>query len=252
MDVDFPTECYEGVIKKIDVIDQIITKAAPQWPIKKIAPVDRNILRLGIYEMLFSGRKDVPPRVAINEAIELGKSFGGTNSYKFISGVLGSIYEASDLKANDPKEKKIEDPATFPVMKKGGAVVYAEDSKGELYLALVHDIFGKWTLSKGGIEEGEDERTGLARKLKEEIGVDISVEEELSTNEYIARHPELGKVRKQVKYFVAQTPYQTLTLDEKNDGLNEAKWFTLGQIDDLTTYDDIRPVINMALKHINE
>ena len=51
VDVDFPTECYEGVIKKIDVIDQIITKAAPQWPIKKIAPVDRNILRLGIYEI---------------------------------------------------------------------------------------------------------------------------------------------------------------------------------------------------------
>jgi len=92
-DHEFVWKLVTGVIEHLKEINEIIKKAAPQWPIAQISIVDRNILRLGIYELLYSDKKAVPPKVAINEAIELAKSFGGENSGKFINGVLGTVYE---------------------------------------------------------------------------------------------------------------------------------------------------------------
>ena len=91
-DNSFIRQLVEGVVKNQTKIDQIVAKAAPEWPIDQIAMVDRNVLRLGIYELLFGDYKEVPPKVAINEAIELAKSFGGESSGKFVNGVLGTIY----------------------------------------------------------------------------------------------------------------------------------------------------------------
>ena len=91
-DSHFMSELFLGITKKKVIIDEIIEKAAPDWPIDKISIVDRNILRLGLYELLFGDREQVPPKVAINEAIELAKSFGGENSSRFINGVLGGVY----------------------------------------------------------------------------------------------------------------------------------------------------------------
>ncbi len=82
-----------GVQKNRKEIDNQITKAAPEWPLEQIASIDKTILRIAIYEILFSD--DVPPKVAINEAVELGKTFGGQNSSKFINGVLGTVYRSS-------------------------------------------------------------------------------------------------------------------------------------------------------------
>jgi len=82
-----------GVVQHLREIDKIVEKAAPQWPLDQIAIVDRNILRIGIYELLFGDKTAVPPKVAINEAIELAKSFGGENSGKFVNGVLGTVYK---------------------------------------------------------------------------------------------------------------------------------------------------------------
>jgi N utilization substance protein B len=96
--VEFVKEEIEGVIKEIENIDKVIEQAAPDWPLDQIAMVDRNVLRLGVYELLFA--EEIPPKVAINEAIELGKSFGGKSSGKFINGVLGGIYK------NMPQEKQ--------------------------------------------------------------------------------------------------------------------------------------------------
>ncbi len=89
---EFTLKLAEGVKEKIDELDKIIAKSAPEWPVSQLAIVDRNVLRLGLYELLFADRKEVPPRVAINEAIELAKTYGGQNSGKFINGVLGTIY----------------------------------------------------------------------------------------------------------------------------------------------------------------
>ena len=91
-DVEFIWQLVNGVAQKIKQLDSIISKSAPQWPIEQITIVDRNVLRLGLYELLFANREEVPPKVAINEAIELAKTFGGESSGKFINGVLGTVY----------------------------------------------------------------------------------------------------------------------------------------------------------------
>ena len=91
-EVDFINRLIRGVIDNILKIDSIIEKAAPEWPISQIAIVDRNILRLGLFELLFGNHDEVPPKVAINEAIEIAKNFGGETSGKFVNGVLGTVY----------------------------------------------------------------------------------------------------------------------------------------------------------------
>lgn len=90
-DKAFVEKLVKGVIVETANIDIRIQPIAPDWPIEQIARVDRNILRIGIYELLHSG-KLVPPKVAINEAVELAKAFGSDNSSKFVNGVLGTAY----------------------------------------------------------------------------------------------------------------------------------------------------------------
>lgn len=106
---DFIWRLIKGVVEKIDRLDQIIAKAAPEWPVEQIAIIDRNALRLGLYELLYADHEEVPPKVAINEAIEIAKNYGGPNSGKFINGVLGTIYKemlASGQIKEQPKEDK--------------------------------------------------------------------------------------------------------------------------------------------------
>ena len=91
-DLSFAYELLNGVLHYLEESRKLIEKNAPQWPVNKIAPLDRGILEIGIYEM--NHAKDVPPVVAINEAIELAKAFGNENSPKFVNGVLNAIYEA--------------------------------------------------------------------------------------------------------------------------------------------------------------
>jgi len=90
---DFIWSLTKGIMGHISQIDKIIEKAAPEWPIEQITIVDRNVLRIGLYELLFGNKEEVPPKVAINEAIELAKNFGGESSGKFINGVLGTVYK---------------------------------------------------------------------------------------------------------------------------------------------------------------
>jgi len=97
-DSDFIWELVNGVVAKISKINKIIEKAAPEWPINQITIVDRNVLRIGLYELLYGSKKDVPPKVAINEAIELAKTFGGESSGKFINGVLGTVFKEIEKK----------------------------------------------------------------------------------------------------------------------------------------------------------
>ena len=97
-DKGFVWELVTGIIKHIKDIDEIIEKAAPQWPLDQINIVDRNVLRLGLFELLFGDKEAVPPKVAINEAIELAKGFGGESSGRFINGVLGTVFKEIETK----------------------------------------------------------------------------------------------------------------------------------------------------------
>ncbi|MCL4405344.1 MAG: transcription antitermination factor NusB [Patescibacteria group bacterium] len=105
-DRDFISKLVHGVESKIEDIDKIITTTAPEWPVNQLPLIDRNVLRLGLYELLYGDHKEVPPRVAINEAIELAKTYGGQNSGKFINGVLGTVYRELGEPDQDPERLK--------------------------------------------------------------------------------------------------------------------------------------------------
>lgn len=116
-DREFVVQLVEGVEKKIEKLDSIIATSAPEWPVCQLPIVDRNVLRIGLYELLFSDRGEVPPRVAINEAIELAKTYGGQNSGKFINGVLGTVYREIGEPDQDPKRKDGSEAQEIPEKK---------------------------------------------------------------------------------------------------------------------------------------
>lgn len=236
-DVSFAKKIVSGVVEHQEKIDQIITKAAPEWPLAQIAVVDRNVLRIGLYELIFSSKREVPSKVAINESIELAKSFGGESSGKFVNGVLGTVFR--ELGGQD-------EPEEMPIEVLAGAIVYRKEGE-DYYFAFVHDVFGYWTLSKGRLEGAENVAEGATREVKEEIGINITPEEEVGKNEYIASDPEKGKIRKQVAYVLASTQDTELKLKETG-GLDNAKWFKMEELGDLRIYDDIKPIIAKAVK----
>lgn len=106
-DYAFVENLVKGTLENKKSIDELIEKCAPEWPINQITAVDRNILRLGIFELIYGKYDEVPPKVAINEAIELAKTFGGESSARFINGVLGTIYrEMGEPMKDDNSENK--------------------------------------------------------------------------------------------------------------------------------------------------
>lgn len=256
-DAAFMYELAETVQRKQSIIDDIIMKAAPEWPLEKISNVDRNILRMGLAELLFGDRDQVPPKVAINESIELAKNFGGENSGKFVNGVLGAVYKeigepGKDQLSKPRPAKEQEEPidiSKLVVEAKAGGIVHARHD-GVDYVALVHDVFGYWTLPKGGVEEGETNEQGGKREIEEKLG--IAVDElgpEIGAIDYVASHPEKGKIRKVVTFYLAEATYQELDL-HSHGGLDKAAWFQLHEVVDLTIYDDILPLIAKAIELI--
>lgn len=249
-DTSFMRGLLQSILDKRGDIDNIIEKAAPDWPIEKISIIDRNVLRVGLFELLFADKTEVPEKVAINEAIELAKTYGGENSGKFVNGVLGSVYKELGEPGKDAVSKKPKKKEEIPfekmiIQKLGGAVVYAKDGN-EIYLALVHDIFGHWTLSKGKIEVNEDEKQGTIREIKKELGLDIVIKESLGMNEYVASDPEKGKIRKQVNYFVGESKFESIKLGTSG-GLDDARWFKMADIVSLNLYNDILPIVTKAI-----
>lgn len=101
---EFAWKILKGIIDHLQDIDAVIVKSAPEWPLDKIAIIDRNILRVGLSELIYADKEEVPPKVAINEAIEMAKSYGGPNSAKFINGVLGSVYREITASAQSAQE----------------------------------------------------------------------------------------------------------------------------------------------------
>jgi len=248
-DDDFAGVLVRGVLKKRKKIDSVIEKAAPEWPIEQVARVDRNVLRLGLWELLFGKRDEVPPKVAINEAIELAKNFGGESSGRFVNGVLGTVYkEIGEPGKDDTGKKPFDGDITkLPTDHLGGGVVYRRDG-GLLLFAMVHDVFGYWTLSKGKLGQGKvDVEKGTAQKIQEELGItDVRMGEEMGINEYVASDPERGKIRKQVTYFLIETRDTELHLKESG-GLDDVRWFRQDEITGIKTYPDIKPLLEKAI-----
>lgn len=99
---DFVKSTVDGVIENQKEIDQMIVEYAPHWPLEQMTLVDRNILRLGVYELKYNAG-EIPPKVAINEAIELAKTYGGPSSGKFVNGILGAMYKK--MEKNNKQDK---------------------------------------------------------------------------------------------------------------------------------------------------
>lgn len=249
-DMTFTKAIVSNTLSRRITLDDIITRAAPDWPLEKIGMVDRNILRIGLSELLFGDRAQVPPKVAIDEAIELAKTFGGETSGRFVNGVLGAIYkEMGEPEKTQTTKSKKEHFETGKRELLAGAIVCSYHEKN-LYVGLVHDVFGYWTLPKGKIEGEEKESEGAIREIQEEIGVEVKIDQKIGENEYIANKPEQGKIVKHVSYFLAYAEYKPLTLEHKENqgGLDNAEWFLAKDIAGLRIYDDIKPLINKAIE----
>ncbi len=247
-EVSFMVDLAQGVAGKRAKIDEVIVAAAPEWPTEKIAILNRTILRLGLFELLFGDRKEVPPKVAINEAIELAKTFGGDSGSRFVNGVLGAVYREMGEPGKDQMSKKKEpiDRTTLPIDRLIGAVVYTRTGNG-LKLALLRDVFGKWTLTKGHLRDEETDEDGVRRKALDEMGATIiRVQDLLGENEYLANTEDGGKMRKQVRYFLAEASESELRPGESG-GIADAKWFSLPEVIDLTMYDDILPIVTKGV-----
>jgi N utilization substance protein B len=256
-DSPFMQDLLKGVIARQTDLDLVIGKAAPEWPMERIALVDRNVLRLGLFELLFADREKVPAKVAINEAIELAKSYGGENSGRFVNGVLGAVYKELGEPGKEETSKKKKDVPyeKMPVQRLGGAVVYATQGK-DIYLALVHDIFGHWTLSKGKIGDAleianETTEEGTIREIKEELGLTIAIREKIGENEYVASDPKAGKKRKHVTYFLAESPFAEIKLEQKG-GLDDARWFRVADALELNFYEDMLPIVTRGLQILTD
>ena len=244
-DAAFVTTLAYGVLEKRKELDRIIENAAPEWPLAQIAIVDRNVLRIGLWELLFGNYRDVPPKVAINESIELAKTFGGENSGKFINGVLGTVYRELGEPGKDETSKKYspEELEQLPLERRAGAVVFNKDK-----IALVHDVFGYWTLPKGRLQPDEDERDGAQRAVMTELGLaDLTLDKKICENQYVAHDPETGPVRRRVVYFLGSSSQNELKL-KVSGGLVEAQWFPKDKIGDLKMYEDIRKIFTDILQ----
>lgn len=108
-DVDFVFELVRGILRTETKLDEILQPLAPEWPIKQIARIDRNILRMGLFELVFMGQT-VPPKVAINEAVELAKAFGSDSSSRFINGVLGTAFADLSKESSDEEQQQETEP----------------------------------------------------------------------------------------------------------------------------------------------
>ncbi len=250
-DMSFTKSIVSNALSRRITIDDIITRAAPDWPLEKIGIVDRNILRIGLTELLFGDRTQVPPKVAIDEAIELAKTYAGETSGKFVNGVLGAIYKemGEPEKAQTTKTKKEHFESAKRELLAGAVVCAFHEHK--VHVALVHDVFGYWTLPKGHINGTVSTEAEVVAAIKKEIGITGSIIETLGENEYIANKPDQGKIVKHVDYYLATTAYTPLAL-EKKGGLDDARWFLLSEAPTLRMYDDIKSIIGKAKTIIEE
>ena len=229
----------QGIIDKKKQIDEVISKSVINWDIDKITSIDRNVLRIGIFELIFGKSMDVPERVALNEAIDLARTFGNNSSGKFTNGVLGFIYRELGEPGKESKTKNDEDVnKTKSIV---GAIVYAVKDN-VIYFAFVHDVFNHWSISKGSIKDGAEELSALKEIIKGEIDLDIKIEYKIGSNSYISNNPKEGKVRKEANYYLSSAEYKPLKLKD-GGGLDDARWFTFEELKELSFYSDMRRMI---------
>ncbi|MCX6786195.1 MAG: transcription antitermination factor NusB [Candidatus Komeilibacteria bacterium] len=241
-DADFSANLLNSIVAKVKEIDGLVKKYAPEWPLNQITVIDRNVLRIGIFELKFS--HDIPPKVAINEAIELAKTYGGESSGKFVNGVLGSVFK--DMQEIGEK-KEFENEATREYS--AGGVVFRKTNKGYLF-ALVLDAYGKWTFPKGHIETAEDQETSALREIEEETGLDqLTSRGYLGSIDIKVNEPNKRPFPKTVHYYLVETLAENLTITKEPE-VKDAKWVTEDEALNLISYENAGEIFKAALKKL--
>jgi transcription antitermination protein NusB len=242
-DQGFSGELLNNVLDKVGDIDKLITKYAPEWPIDQITIVDRNVLRMGIYELKYAPQ--IPPKVAIDEAIELAKNYSGTSSGKFVNGVLGSIYK--DMQENGEKKELEVEPAR---QYSAGGVVFKKAGNDYKFI-LVLDAYNKYTFPKGHIEDEEDKESAAQREVCEEVGIKNTKSlGYLGSIDIKVNEPNKRSVPKTVFYYLIETTddkLQVTTDPEVNDAIWTTKEEALGKI----SYENAKEIFNLALNKLN-
>lgn len=238
-DTSFAETLLKGVLAKQEEIDTVLVASAPEWPLEKIAPIDRNILRIGLFELLFGDTSAVPPKVALNEAIELAKAYGSDTSAKFINGVLGAVYRSM---GNPGKDDAPKDPTPLPHEHFGG-VLLARAVDGAIEIAFVLDAFNRWTLPKAKCVSGELSDSAAKRALREDFGIDAELKMPLGEHEYIAHEPEKGRVVRTVGFFLAILPESTELVVVPSTSVQEVRWFEESIFDTMPVYEDLISVV---------
>lgn len=243
-DDGFSQNLLEGIFEKLKEIDKLISQNAPEWPIEQITILDRNVLRIGIYELKFS--KEIPPKVAINEAIELAKSFSSESSGKFVNGVLGTIYKEMEEKG----EKKELEISPIPKEVCAGGVIFYRDNNQYKFVVIL-DAYGRWTLPKGHVEKDEQVEETAIREIEEETGLkDLKLLEKIGETEYEVHQPQTQPFLKKVHFFLFETNYQDLVLPATAE-VKDAKWLKATDALNLINYENIKVIFETALRKLH-
>ena len=241
-DKGFSLELIKKILKNKKEIDSLITKFAPEWPLDQITNIDRNILRIGVYELKLD--KEIPPKVAINEAIELAKAFGGDASSKFINGVLGSIYK----KMIEKGEKQSLASQGIKEISSGG-IIYKKKDDG-YYFCLILDAYNKWTFPKGHVEKGESLEETALRELEEETGLNkLKIKKYLGETEIKVHKPNKKSFRKLIKYFLIETKVSKIIIPNTKE-IKDVRWFSKKEALDTLGYNNAKEIFNKGLKEI--
>ncbi|HCL99923.1 MAG: N utilization substance protein B-like protein [candidate division CPR2 bacterium GW2011_GWC1_41_48] len=237
--IDFISVLVGGTLDNVKEIDSILAPAAPEWPIDQIAGVDKAVLRLGIYELIFS--REVPPKVAINEAVELAKAFGGENSSKFVNGVLGTVYRNSDIYEEEAE-----------AVEASGGLVYRKEND-DIYFLLIKDRFEKWTVPKGRVEDDEDTEKAAIRETSEETGIkDLNIESKLGRFELHSKK-DGEKVLKKVEVFLIRTNEENIDMAKVVDPeVKDVRWFKAENAVHNAGYENTEDLINEAIRIITK
>jgi len=256
-DGGFTEALVRGILKHQKDVDALIVKYAPEWPLDQVTPIDRNILRIGIYELEHS---EVPPKVAINESIELAKTFGGESSSKFVNGVLGSIYKDMEEHGRrvssgglTPSVSTIEIGAMHhtPQEVSAGGVVYHTREKGDYEFALIQDAIYRWTFPKGKVEQGETLEQAACEEVGEEIGIrDVRVICPLGKIHITVNAPGKPPMPKVVHYFLMEARDPTLNVVHDNE-VKGGEWVPLNQVLLMLGYENAKEIFRHALKQMN-
>jgi len=242
-DQGFAKELTENIAGKISEIDGMIKKYAPEWPLEQITTVDRNVLRIGIFELKFA--QAIPPKVAINEAIELAKAYGGESSGKFVNGVLGSVFKDMQT-VGEKKEFETEPEREFSA----GGVVYRQDND-DYQFALILDAYDKWTFPKGHIEKNEDREKAALREVAEEIGLTKTKNlGYLDSIEIKVKEPGKRPVPKTVYYYLIKAEDRELNITKEPE-VKEAKWLNQEEALKIIGYENAKNIFKAALKKLN-